>query len=105
MQKTIAAICAAAVSLTMLGTALPANAAPAAGTARLLQVAMHSDHRPPPRFERRGSYAYYNGHRGDRHYHRGWRQYNGYWFPPAAFVGAAIGAAILGGIIHNSTRH
>lgn len=48
-----------------------------------------------PRFERRGSWGYYNGHRGHREYRRGYRQYNGWWFPPAAFVaGAIIGGAI-----------
>ena len=30
-------------------------------------------------------YPYYNGHRGHRNYRRGYRQYYGWWFPPAAF--------------------
>lgn len=48
-----------------------------------------------PRFERRGGWGYYNGHRGYREYRRGYRQHNGWWFPPAAFVaGAIIGGAI-----------
>ena len=37
------------------------------------------------RFERRGSYYYYNGHRGSRERRTGWRSYNGFWFPQAAF--------------------
>jgi BA14K-like protein len=48
-----------------------------------------------PRFERRGDWGYYNGHRGYREYRRGYRQHNGWWFPPAAFVvGAIIGGAV-----------
>ena len=89
MKKTIITVCTAALVASGLAlAAVPANAAPPMG--------------PPGHqhnhFEMRGHYAYYNGQRGDRHRHPGWRQYNGYWFPPAAF-GAIIGGAILGGII------
>ena len=59
------------------------------------QVKMKKHGKKHPRFERHGNYAYYNGHRGDRHRHPGWRYYNGYWFPPAAFLAAIIGGAIL----------
>lgn len=31
-------------------------------------------------------YPYYNGHRGYRNHRRGYRQYYGWWFPPAAFT-------------------
>ena len=91
MKKFIAAACAATLVLTSLGATL----APA-------QAAMYSNHNnPPPRFEQHGSYAMYNGHRGYRVRHPGYREYNGYWFPPSAFVGAVIGG-ILGGIVRNS---
>ncbi|MDQ0319398.1 hypothetical protein QO002_001536 [Pararhizobium capsulatum DSM 1112] len=49
---------------------------------------------------RRGYYKnsgryYYNGHRGYNYYRPGYREYNGYWFPLAAFAtGAIIGGAI-----------
>lgn len=49
---------------------------------------------------RRGYYRhnnryYYNGHRGYSYYRPGYRSYNGYWFPLAAFAtGAIIGGAI-----------
>lgn len=47
------------------------------------------------RFERRGNQAYYNGHRGYRDRRPGYRQHNGWWFPPAAFIaGAIIGGGI-----------
>ncbi len=48
-------------------------------------------------FRRHGNYAWYNGHRGYRHQRRGYRYYNGYWFPGGAFVaGAIIGGALAG---------
>lgn len=46
-----------------------------------------------PGFERRGGYAYYNGHRGYRRHRDGYREHNGWWFPLAAF---AAGALIVG---------
>ena len=100
MKKVITYLATAAVAATTLTAALPANAASPFPGAQVQQVAMH--HQQKPRFEAHGSYAYFNGHRGDRHRHTGWREYNGYWFPPAAFVGLAIGGAILGGILSHA---
>jgi hypothetical protein len=48
-----------------------------------------------PHFERRGRFAYYNRYRGYPYYRHGYRRYNGWWFPPAAFIGGAI----IGGAI------
>ena len=51
-------------------------------------------------YDRRGYYRqgdryYYNGHRGYTYRRPGYRQYNGYWFPLAAFAtGAIIGGAV-----------
>lgn len=42
------------------------------------------------RFERRGSYAYYNGHRGYSSRRSGYREHNGFWFPLAAFAAGAL---------------
>lgn len=43
-------------------------------------------------FRRDDGRVYLNGHRGYRHHRRGWREYNGWWFPPAAFaLGLAFG--------------
>ncbi len=39
-------------------------------------------------------HGYYGRYRGSRHHRPGWRQYNGWWFPPAAF---ALGLALGGG--------
>ena len=84
MKTLISALCVATLSLgTMAATMVPAQAAP------------YSDQQHY-KFQKRGNYVYLNGHRGDRHRHKGWRYYNGYYFPPTAFV---IGGLILGGII------
>jgi len=97
MKKILSTICAAAMGLTaIVSTMTPASAAPVlfpkleAGTSDVQQV-----RDGPGRFYRRGNNYYYNGHRGYRHHRPGWRQYDGWWFPPAAFVaGAIIGGAI-----------
>lgn len=45
-------------------------------------------------FHRRNGEAYMNGHRGSRHRRHGYREYNGWWFPPAAFaLGFFLGQA------------
>jgi hypothetical protein len=39
--------------------------------------------------------GWYRGHRGYRDYRPGYRRYDGFWFPPAAFItGAIVGGAI-----------
>jgi hypothetical protein len=41
--------------------------------------------------------GYYNGYRGYRYHRRGYREYNGWWFPAGAFIaGALITGAING---------
>ena len=88
MKKIITIASAVLLSFTALGaTMAPAVAAP-----------MHHDQHP--KFESHGDYAYYNGKKGYKQHHAGYRFYNGYWFPPAAFiVGGLIFGTILGGII------
>ncbi|WP_082047087.1 BA14K family protein [Mesorhizobium sp. LCM 4577] len=55
------------------------------------QARYHHGHR----FILRRNHAYWHGHRGYRHYRPGYRRYNGWWFPPAAFaLGAIIGGAL-----------
>lgn len=39
-----------------------------------------------PRFEQHDGFYWYNGHRGSHKPRPGWRQFRGWWFPPAAFV-------------------
>ena len=43
----------------------------------------------------RGRVAYLNRYRGYPYHRRGYRHYEGWWFPPAAFIGGAI----IGGTI------
>ena len=46
-------------------------------------------------YYRRGDAYYFNGYRGYRYRRSGYREYNGYWYPLAAFgAGAIIGGAI-----------
>lgn len=71
--------------------ALPINALPGAASASS-NVLLVKDHH---KFRKHGNYAYFNNHRGYRHHHHGYRYYNGFWFPPAAFItGVIIGGAL-----------
>ncbi|MBZ9794474.1 BA14K family protein [Mesorhizobium sp. ES1-4] len=45
--------------------------------------------------------SYWNGHRGYREYHRGYRRHGDYWFPLAAF---ATGALITGAIVNSENN-
>jgi hypothetical protein len=54
-------------------------------------------------FQRRGNNYYYRGHRGSRERRPGYRQYQGWWFPSAAFIaGAIIGGANRGPGLSNA---
>jgi hypothetical protein len=43
---------------------------------------------------------YYNGYRGYRDYRRGYREYNGFWFPAGAFIASAL----ITGAINDAPR-
>jgi len=43
--------------------------------------------------------AYWNGHRGSRHYRHGYRRHGDFWFPAGAFI---AGALITGAIVNNN---
>lgn len=90
MRRTITSLCAAAMAATSVAAFAGASQA-----APIPAISVQSDSnvvqvRDEGRFERRGDFYYYNGHRGDRRRHEGWREHNGYWFPPAAFLGGVI---------------
>jgi len=88
MKKLIPIVGALALSVTgVAASAAPVSAAPL--------HSQHQAHQQKPRFESHGSYAYYNGHKGYRARHPGYRYYNGYWFPPAAFVFFSILGSIF----------
>ncbi|KQT06686.1 hypothetical protein ASG42_00375 [Rhizobium sp. Leaf391] len=53
-------------------------------------------------YHRRDGYSYYNGHRGYNYRRSGYREYNGMWFPLAAF---ATGAIIAGSFAQPSVRY
>ncbi|SHM12873.1 BA14K family protein [Roseibium suaedae] len=105
-QKKKTAIGSALIALCMTASfAIPASAAPqrillpnlaeAAGP-KPVQVDHRRDHHRPNGhrgYYRQNGHHYYNGHRGYRERRRGYQEYNGWWFPPAAFaLGAVIGS-------------
>ncbi|MGY6706812.1 MAG: BA14K family protein [Rhizobiaceae bacterium] len=110
MKRAIAIFCAVAVTTTTLGASATTAAATSlamplgqAAEAQLHEIQYRGNQRPRAQqrtqqrrgFYRQGNRSYYNGHRGYTQRRAGYRQYNGYWFPPAAFVvGAIIGGAI-----------
>lgn len=91
--STLAAIGISLGSLTTQSTAMSTMevVGPTASTSDVVDVAQGD------RFVRRNGYMYFNGHRGYRGYHQGYRRSNGYWFPPEAFLGVMI----LNGIMQN----
>ena len=105
MKRLTSYLCAAAMAASTIsfGT-VGANAQPLPapsqlqshiGTSNVIEVQRRDyrqrrDARSQRGFERRGDRAYYRGHRGQRHARPGWRQHQGWWFPPAAFVAGAI---------------
>lgn len=68
-----------------------------------VQTIHHRRHRIRPGFYLHGpGPGYFNGYRGRRHRHPGWRYHNGWWFPPAAFaLGVIIGKGIHGGTVYH----
>ena len=92
MNKTISTICAAAALAVGL-TAMPANAESIQyGDAQLQNAQFSFGFSTGDRFQRRGDFYYYNGHRGYRDRRPGFRFYNGFWFPSAAFsFGFSVG--------------
>ena len=52
-------------------------------------------------FRRRGNSYYFNGYRGYRNHRYGYHEYNGWWFPAAAFAAGAL----ITGAINNAPRY
>lgn len=105
MRKLSSTLCAMLALSFAAGTAIPASAAPVfapraapAVSSDVIDVQYQRRGDRRDRFERRGSSAYYNNHRGYRDRRPGYRQHNGFWFPPAAFIAGAI----IGGAMHNN---
>ncbi|WP_457937082.1 BA14K family protein [Mesorhizobium sp. 10J20-29] len=101
MKKILSGLMATAISATFAFSGIaPSAAAPVyIPTAKVAQTTDVVDvrHRKWHRngFRRDRGNVYYNGHRGYRERRRGYRQYNGFWFPLGAFAaGAIIGGAL-----------
>ncbi len=88
-------IAAAAVATLVTSSAVPAVSAPIRPYALAApDNAVESVQYRRGYYGYRGRY-YYNGHRGYAYYRPGYRRYNNWWFPAAAFAtGAVIGGAI-----------
>ncbi len=111
MKRIVPSVCATMMAFVFAGAFVPsAIASPLHGVAKTnTQSDVHNiqfrrddrnrgfERRRHERrgFERRGQWGYFNGHRGHREFRRGYRQHNGWWFPPSAFIaGAIIGGAM-----------
>jgi len=92
MKKIIIGLSVATLSLGTMAAAMPAQAAMYNNGYNQNGYGQQHNYK----FYKQGKYAYLNGHRGDLHRHARWSYYNGYYFPPAAFV---IGGLIFGGIL------
>ncbi|MDR7143140.1 BA14K family protein [Rhizobium sp. BE258] len=94
-KKISAAVLSAAVVLTSF---LPSEAMPLAAAPKVIQqqeqASSIQDVQYRRYYPRRGP-GWYGGYRGYPYYRNGYRHYNGYWYPLAAFgAGAIIGGAI-----------
>jgi len=113
MNKIVLGMLATTLSASFAATAVPANAqllVPQAASAS--SDVQTVDYKPWMKnrnfgnfngnrnFARNGD-AYWNGHRGYREYHRGYRRHGDYWFPLAAF---ATGALITGAIVNSENN-
>ncbi|WP_027144974.1 BA14K family protein [Mesorhizobium sp. WSM3626] len=116
MNRITTGLLAAALSATFVAAeVVPVNAQPAyvplsqAATPDV-QTVQYREWRRNRSFDRnfsrnrsfsRNGDMYWNGHRGYREYHRGYRRHGDYWFPLAAF---ATGALITGAIANENNR-
>ena len=126
MKKLLSGLCATALAFTFaVSAAVPVNAAPIivpkADSKTDVQLAqfrpewrqlqrrgIRMDRRQFRRdfrldrrdFRRDRDYGWYRGYRGYRYYRPGYRRYNDFWFPAAAFITGAI----IGGAIANQPR-
>jgi len=117
MNVLIKRFCVVTASVLMAGaTALPASAASSwsSNGAQAVQVQYRGhngrnhgrDRHGRNDFRMRSGHPYYHGHRGYDHYRHGYRRYNGYWFPPAAFIaGAIIGGAVASPPVSSGSAH
>ena len=92
-HRTINALCAAVLSAALGVTSTAAPAAPLDPVAQGPEIVLARY--DGNAFYRNGDTAYYHGHKGYREKRPGYREYNGFWFPLAAFgLGALLGSAV-----------
>jgi len=93
MKRTITVLCGLVLGACALAS--PAEAMPTAAPSAPASV----NSQPTPVWYRRGFYVvggayYYNGYRGYWRVRPGYRYYNGYWFPAAAFAAGVAAATV-----------
>jgi hypothetical protein len=99
------AIFASIAAVAMVATLMASDVAPAVaqqGTLASQEPSGANDYRA---FERQGDYGYYNRYRGYRERVPGYRYHNGFWFPPAAFLGLFLGSVIGGAALSAGGGH
>ena len=110
MNKIASGLLAAALSASFVAAEMvPVNAQPnyvpqpqSMSDVQTVQYRDWRRHRGFNRdFSRHDGGAYWNGHRGYRHYRHGYRRHGDYWFPLAAF---ATGALITGAIVNSENN-
>jgi hypothetical protein len=115
MKKLISGMLAASFAATLsVATVVPLNAAPVYAPSKWtgsdVQTVQHRQWRKMRRHNDMGRHndrfhgnddvRYFNGHRGYREHHSGYREYNGLWFPAAAFIAGAL----ITGAINNAPQ-
>ncbi|SFO75827.1 BA14K-like protein [Mesorhizobium sp. NFR06] len=114
MKKIVSGLLAATLSVSFAAAAaVPANSAqvfvpqasPASSNVQTIAERdfrwRHGHWRGGQRFSRNDGGIWWNGRRGYREYHRGYRRHGDYWFPLAAF---ATGALITGAIVNSENN-
>ncbi len=102
MKKSISLGVGIAVLATSIAVfPLPASAFPSALAVAKSAPSNVVNVQQVRRLERRGARIFLNGHRGYREPRRGYREFNGFWFPAAAFLGGLI----IGGALDDGPRY
>jgi len=117
MNRIASGLLAATLSASFIAAEIvPVNAQPvyvpqSQGLSSDVQTVQYQEWKQHRKFNRNRNFSrndgsrndgtYWNGHRGSREYHRGYRRHGDYWFPLAAF---ATGALITGAIINNGNN-
>lgn len=99
-RHPLRALVAAGISAAIGAATISANAAPLATTPQMEAGPYVILAKYDQGFHWQNGQPYYRGYKGSPHHRHGYREYNGFWFPLAAF---GLGA-LLGGMLSNSNN-